>query len=492
MKPILFLTAFFATSFVKAQTIVTRSIYASELNDSIRYRVWLPERFDKNAKHTAIYTVEDTEDGILFGCASFAMKQKSIPGTIVVGIISGRKLIDFNFLTGKPNPKGMTFLKEWTTRIIPDVEKEFGASVYKAFMGHSYSAVYGNYLMLHHPGLFKGYILFAPERYWNDETKPVYSISDSIARYYNNNKAFVYLAVGAEDIKRRKDYVSEIADKVKILDSTRFIFKSEIAAGSHHMSIVPNKMEAALWHIFNSVTNFQDRDSVVNALEYFNEVQKDLNDVFGIDIPKYPETSWYFYKLAAKNRDEKAFNTFSNYFPFQKMLGGAGLDYCNIASVCLAEGWKSKAEALYQQAIKQAAEDEQTKPAVQNQYNIEMASRNLAFKIYTADPDKAWNILLHAAKTIKYIGNYFNAGRFGVEKKLHLEAGISYLKKCLDMKDSEEFIQYEERIYQYLAQGYFLQDNKKKALEFAEKTVALNPGNDPARYILFKYGKAPG
>lgn len=484
MKYALLIVVFFTTSSINAQTIVLKNIYSPELKDSIYYRVWLPENFDKNAKHTAIYTVEDTEDGILFGCASFAIKQKDIPNAIVIGIIKGRMYIDFNFVTGKPNPKGDIFLKEFTTQIIPDVEKEFGASPYKAFMGHSYSAVYGNYLMLYQPQLFKGYILFAPERFWDDETKPVYNITDAVKDFYAHHKTFVYLAVGQDDIDRRKKYVQEITQKIKRLDSSTFIFKSEIVPGAHHSSIVPQKMEAALRHIFSQAYSFQTMDSVDNVQQYFNKIQTNINNVFGVDIPKDAQTSWFFYKLAAKNRDQAAFASLMNYFPFQDVPGGAGLDFCNIASVCLQEGWTEKAGELYKKGIERSIEDEKNKHALQNAYNINWAARELAFKIYSTDTYKGWNTLTDAAAVTHLIGAYVNVGRFSVEKKFKLKEGISFLEKCITMKDAEEeFTTYQERIYQYLSEAYDLTGNKRKALDFAKQTLAINSNNEKAKKI---------
>src|ERR1700743_2730518 len=261
-----------------AQHLQSEARYCTALKDSIRYRVWLPEDYNATRKYPVIYTMEDTEDGLVAGAAGLYAHAGLIPEAIVVGVEKGRSWISFDFKSGSPDEKGVAFLAFLTDVIMPGIEKDWHTSIFRVFMGHSLSSTYANYLFLHRPGIFSAYMVFAPERWWIDETRPVFELDDSALRYYNGHPCFYYLASGSLDEPRRKAYAREIEAKVSILDSNRFAFHFDSKTGSDHISIVCDAINAALAQVFQPYYRFNTSDSVTDPLAFFINTRQQLKE----------------------------------------------------------------------------------------------------------------------------------------------------------------------------------------------------------------------
>lgn len=151
-----------------AQKEVNEKLYSKFINDTMRFSVWLPKDWTANQKYTTIYTsnygASDAE--YIANQISYLKKLNitQIPCTIVVNILANMDQIGYNYETGLLTLRGLGLVDCIKTEIIPAIERKYKASKFRAYIGQSYAATYGNSLFLHQPDIFNAYILMAPEK----------------------------------------------------------------------------------------------------------------------------------------------------------------------------------------------------------------------------------------------------------------------------------------------------------------------------------------
>ena len=466
--------------------------YVSPLSkDTVAYNVWLPEGWNSNQQYPCLYLYNYGALG--FGALGenlitteveyYSRVLQKIPKSIVVNMPLGKDRIDYDYKTGLLGKNGLLFLRCLKEEIIPSVEQKFKASTSRTYIGHSYSASYANYLFLHEPALFNGYILMAPEKI--EPTDPLFEPDQKTIDYYNNKTTSYYVASGSYDMKRRQDYGKEISEKLKQIDSTKLRFKYDRYAGVDHMDIAIKALPMALEFIYKPYASYLEIDSVGNVVEELNRVKKMLNQIYGLPLEKNYNNYSHFLSLALKNKDTSALLKVLNYFTTPNT---SGLDFFNFAYVCDQFPLPEKSAGYYRRAIEKSKKDEMN--TVQGPLNLTMAYRRLAFNAYKEDKEKGWNVLQEALKdtAVKDPVMHFYVGRFTTTNNYQVKEGLKHLLFFLNNMTGAEktWRQNYYDVYYLIGKSYYLLKDKANAKVYLQKALNERPNYPEAIELLRK------
>jgi enterochelin esterase-like enzyme len=470
---------------VFSQQLINRKSYCGALQDTVKYRVWLPSGYSETKQYPVFLTMEDSEDGLLAGGISLYSNAGLTPDAIVIAVENGRSLIGFDFRSGYPDEKGLAFLTFLMETIMPDVENTYHTGQFKVFVGHSLSATYANFLFLHRPGLFSAYILFAPERWWVDETRPPFELDSAATRYYDTHPCLYFLASGTLDEARRQAYAKDIAEKVSQLDTNRFFFRFVSQPGSDHISIVGDALTGALAHIFRPYYLFNVLDSVADPLAFFDKTRQQLQDIYGEPLDKTNNNMVTFSHLAVASKDKKAMDSIVAYFITDQTRG---LVLANVASGYLSMGDVEKAKEYIERCIAKTEKDEMA--TKQGPSNLVMAYRSLSYRVYAGDNAMAWGVLERAMNDThvkdKSVFDYYfgklSADR-GYRPKDGLQHLLRYARSPMDRYASVWGI-LPGTVYLTIAKCYVLMNDKASARLYAGKALTENGNDKEAKALL--------
>lgn len=485
---------------VFCQTIVKEKLFCKTLNDTIHLNIYLPKDWNKNNEYQTIYCFDNEEDKMVALNvelqSEFDFYTGWIPKTIVVGIVDGRNKIKFDFMTGQLEKKGDDFLDFLSNTIIPDISTNYHTSRFRVIYGHSYIATYANYLFLYHPGLFNGYMLLSPERWWVDESKPKFNLDSNLVKYYNTHPTFYYIASGSKDISRRLDYAKEIVDKVRILDSTNFIFKYQNFPNATHNSLVYSAIPSALIQTFKVYYNFHTIDSVGNPWAYFKKSQNEFSSLYELPLGKSTlddnSTVNKCMELAQKDKDTVSATKFEKYFLDDS---ASGIDCNDFGGLFINLGLKNRAKECYEKGIERAEKSELN--SIQGYINIQWAYAGIVFQVFGKDSLNAWNAIQKALndtniKKPAAIVVYFYVGDLSIQFQYHLKEGLKQLLIYeKEYKSDPEVARWgrneagvtEDVLYAKIGKCYLLLNDKKNAKLYATKSLSINSDNEEAKNI---------
>jgi len=123
-----------------------------------------------------------------FGIVNYySVMLKSMPGSIIVGIMSKDREKDYLPSPAKEYPTGGgagIFLKFISTELVPYIDSTYPASSERCIVGHSAGGLFAVYALLNQPGLFDSFICIDPSM-WYDEQCYVKKIPD----FFKNNQS---------------------------------------------------------------------------------------------------------------------------------------------------------------------------------------------------------------------------------------------------------------------------------------------------------------
>ncbi len=130
--------------------------------------------------------------------------------------------IGFIYATGQLTPTGQQMVECLRQEIISLVEKKYHTASFHSYLGHSFTASYGNYLFQYDQG-YSMDILLAPEKIaLNNLLSPsLQSCGIGII----STTDFTMLRWGEHDLARWAAYAEEVIDQLKTLDSNRMCSK---------------------------------------------------------------------------------------------------------------------------------------------------------------------------------------------------------------------------------------------------------------------------
>ena len=485
--PIL-MAAVMMTVTAAAQKKISEKYVSSVLQDTVAYSVWLPEGWNNNQQYPCLYLYsygalgfdELGESLVVADAEYYSDVLQKIPKIIVVNLPLNKNRIDYDYNTGLLGKSGLSFLRCLKQEIIPSVEQKFKASASRTYVGHSYSASYANYLFLHEPGLFNGYIVMAPEKL--EPADPLFELDQRTIEYYNATTTAYYVATGSYDLERRQNYGKEISGKLKQIDSTKMRIRYDRYAAVDHMDIAIKALPAALEYIYKPFTSYLDTDSVKNVTEELDRVEKMLKQLYGLPLEKNSTNYGHFLSLAVKSKDTAGMLRALSFFTTPATRG---VDFFNFAYFCDQFPLPAKASEYYRKAIEKSKRDEMN--TVQGQPNLVMSYRRLAFNTYKDDKAKGWAILQEALKdtAVKDPVIHFYAGRFAATNDYQVKEGLKHLLFFLSGKaDARSWSINRYDVYYMIGKSYFLLKDKATAKIYLQKALDERPHYPEAIQLL--------
>ncbi|QRY57327.1 alpha/beta hydrolase-fold protein [Sphingobacterium siyangense] len=472
---LLFILSLWTSVMIAQVKVFQESLYAPELLDTISYKVYLPQDWDgwdNTQRHPAIYAVNYgmvNGDFIAQQIAYFRKARYEIPNSLVVVIDANMERMGYQYETGDITIEGQHFVSFIKNQLIPTVTRKYHTSTFATYLGHSFAASFGSYLLRSDPELFNGYILLAPEKVGRE--KP-FRLTEDVLNAYNKQYTFVYSGVGEKDMQRRRDFAREIGREMSRASNDYLFFTYDSLPRADHTNILSMTMEFALKSIYRFYTPYEDKEES-NAFAALQQTADKLKRYYGLD----PERNFTFYRPfaneAVNNKDTLSLKKVLAYFNGPNLKGWNLMQF---GEFCLRLDMKPLAEAYFQQAIKKIETQEMnlsTGPP-----NLLVCYQHLAFDIHSKNPPIAWMYLLKAkdvalgnSRFIPHDGSVLlNLGKYAAQTGYQPEEALEYLTSYRQGRYN----------YNYLAayyQSLICQRNGKKklAVRYVQQGLEENP-----------------
>jgi uncharacterized protein len=246
-------------------------IRSTTLNRTYDVHVKLPPQYDEAEQASIRYPVLYLNDAtynfqVAAGITHLPMNAQTIENVIVVAIgyshgDSGddSRTRDYtpteNAAFRKQTGGARSYLQFIEWEIIPLIESQFRADPKRrAYAGHSLGGLFGAYVLLKKPQLFRHYILSSPS-FWFD-SHVIEKIEQAYADSHRDLDASVYVAIGGLEQPRtgkvRYDMVQDVLDFETRLASHRYpslMLRAVVIDGANHETAFPTAlMNGILWH----------------------------------------------------------------------------------------------------------------------------------------------------------------------------------------------------------------------------------------------------
>lgn len=484
----LLLVSFACTSY--GQRAVQEKLYSRSLKDTVYYDVFFPEDWegwDESQPHPVLYTFTY---GMMNGeylaaqMSYFRKAHYSMPNTIIVNIQTDMNRIGFSYTTGLLTTTGLNFVRCIKNELIPLVERNYHASPFRTYIGHSYAASYANYLFQYEPGMFSAYILLAPEKTGPDN--PPFSVDQKTKAFYDKKTTFYYIAVGEFDLPGRHAYAREIEEKTQCLDSTKFIFKYDSIARGDHNNILTVSIQFALEHIYQFYSPYGENDTLLTVVQQLESVANRVKNVYGLPLEKRFTYYNYFAQLAVQNKDTAGLVKVLEYFYTNRLKGWNIMQF---GTFCKSLGLLQKAKYYFELAITKIEKEEMQSEVGPS--NLMDCYHYMAFDIIKNDPAKGWACLQKCIPLSKIpnksgsknVEVYYYLGKFAAENNYKVKEGLQYLlqyRKLTTDDTAHTMLNFQ------LGRCYYLLKDTVNARQYLQEALKLNANNTLAKELLQK------
>lgn len=151
---------------------------------------------------------------------------------------------------------GPTFRAFLATELIPLIERRYRAHAQdRTLIGHSYGGLFGTYVLLTQPSLFKRYILVSPSLWYANRI--ALTMEEAAAAAGIKPDARVFFAVGSRENQPANnramvDDLTELVDKLRSRNNPRLALRFRIYDGETHNSVFPGAVTRGLLTVFES------------------------------------------------------------------------------------------------------------------------------------------------------------------------------------------------------------------------------------------------
>lgn len=459
---IVFIVIISLPSLLRSQTLITKKIFSSYVNDSVPIKIWLPKDYSAEDKYPVIYEFIYDHGNYI---AATASNMWDIPKLIVVWaqIEGGNE----HYSSPNLSDKGEKYYNFIKNELIDYVSKEYNTANFRIAAGLSQGADYVNYILRNNPSLFNSYLIFSTEypiKYTPDFSSYTAKIKDSI---------FYFIAI-ANDEKERMNFANQLYDSLKTCPYIK-IKKEYFANASHPYSILYALPDALLF-------TFQDYNKVrrklpgESLLSYYSSTLKEKREKFGninfhdfvVQILKLSDTK----KLSAADVDSFIDSVYS-------LKKSMDIDFFNIGYILRTKGLYQSAIKAYHMAI---LKKQNTGKTLLDDVSVYFQ----LFKIYDLEdkPDEALRVLKDGYEKTKSKdeGLLYTIGYYYIDKHIDIKKGIEILLSMENEKHtvSIHWIKPSDEVYTKIATGYWELKNKRQARIYVNKALEINPHNESA------------
>lgn len=445
---------------LKSQSVVTKKIFSTYVNDSISVKIWLPKNYSKTEKYPTIYEfIYDHTNYI----AATASNMWDVPNLIVVfaEIEGGNEDYKSPNLTDK-GEKYYAFVKN---ELINYVSKEYNTTNFRIAAGLSQGADYINYILRNDPSLFSSYLVFSLEY-------PIYYTPKFSSYTAKIADSLTYFIAIANDEDERMKFANQLSDSLKI--SPYLKIKKEYFVNSSHSYSILYALPDALLFTFEDYNTIRLKFPGESLISYYASILKEKKEKFG-NINYHQ----FLYQILHSSDIEKysvsEINSFiDTVYSLKEVMD---IDLVNIGYALRTKKLYQNAEKAYQMAL------------LKKQNTGKTAMDNLTvyfqlYKVYDLDgkTDEALRVLQDGYDKTKEKdeGLLYTIGYYYIDKKIDINKGIEILKSLQNEKHkvSSFWTKPSDEVYSKIATGYWELKNKKQARIFADKALEINPQNE--------------
>jgi tetratricopeptide (TPR) repeat protein len=474
-----------------SQNIITHKLYSSSLQEERSFRVWLPKDYDEEQKYHILYVLDASYmfDVVVTNVAYLSKTVLDyMPASIVVAIDykthGDRYDVGLSF-DMTLDSRGVNFYKYINDELIPYVNRTYSTNYLNTIIGHSYTATYLLYNAVKQNENFQQYVFFAPEE------DPDVAIGDiAFEASYIHDKKFVFVTA-TDDMDRRVELANTIYAKLLLADSATYVRRATVDAT--HMSMIPFAMPIAMKLLFDSYYGrdkldvFIDNNDALNAETLWSKINDHNQQLYHCTVRKNAGNA---ISILHKVIDEKNYDLARKIIAAFTLSKDANLAYPNANLMEILGGFleqigdKDNAGKYYAKSITRYAEEQHEEEAsfnVRRQY----ARSILAPQGKLSEAFETLSLLAYQNQYHASLLNYEKA-RLSAKYNYNNEEGIQYLEKCLEHKKylSEEHWIEEHHILFNMAQCYANLKDKKRAMQYIDKALALDSTNE--KYLLFR------
>lgn len=447
---------------LKSQSVVTKKIFSTYVNDSIPIKIWLPKNYSKTEKYPTIYEfIYDHTNYI----AATASNMWDVPNLIVVHaeIEGGNESYKSPNLTEK-GEKYYAFVKN---ELINYVSKEYNTTNFRIAAGLSQGADYINYILRNDPALFSSYLVFSIEY-------PIYytpKFSSYTAKIVDSLSYFIAIA---NDEEERMKFANQLTDSLKT--SPYLKIKKEYFANASHSYSILYALPDALLFAFEDYNTIRQKSPKESLISYYTSTLKEIKEKFG----NVSYHQFLYQILQSSNIEKNSINEINNFidtvFSTKEVMD---IDLFNIGYVLKTKKLYQNAEKAYQMALLK-----KQKTGITAMDNLTVYFQ--LYKAYDLDgrTDEALKVLQEGYEKTKGKdeGLLYIIGYYYIDKKIDINKGIEILKSMQNEKHkvSSFWSKPSDEVYSKIATGYWELKNKKQAKIFVDKALEINPQNETA------------
>ena len=321
--------------------------------------VALPTGYEANkARYPVIYML----DGLIaishaVGARDVLVKSANIPPTIIVGIKSEDRMMDFtpsSIELFKSSGGADKFLSFIDLELIPLINAKYRTNAFKALEGHSMAGLFTAHALIKSPDLFDAYIITSPELGWNQG-----EINENLKLFLASSTALqkdLYFAVGEQESSMIKDQLSQFVSEIKNSSSNKIRIKHDVFEDESHMSVPLLANYHALKFIFSDlklpkdiIENYSDAKFIAHETRMSEKYGELARQELKVYIP-------LALGLMKQQQYQSAINVFKRLVQTYKVDNDHPQNYAWLASAHDKNGNKQAALKNYKIALQKAVD----------------------------------------------------------------------------------------------------------------------------------------
>ncbi len=360
LASVLFLAVIATPVAAQLPTVTTLTIKSNVLGEDRVILVRTPAGYETNkVAYPVMYLTDgNAHIGHTSSTAEFLARNGRMSEMIVVGINNTDRTRDLS--PSRPKHAGATgapqfptaggadnFLKFIETELIPEIEKRYRVTPYRALAGHSLGGLFAVHAMVTRPELFKAYVAVSPSLQWDNQFA-VKKAEDFFKTRKEFNATFV-MTLGNEP-GEIDDAFHQMKVALERNQAKGFAWEAQVLPDEDHGSVVLRSHYLGLRKIYDGWQIPRDPDSgrVAGGMKDVEAHYEKLSQKFGYTIPiPEPLINQMGYQALFANQMEEAVRTFK--MNIERYPNSANV-YDSLAEAYERDGKIDLATPLYEKA----------------------------------------------------------------------------------------------------------------------------------------------